>query len=184
MPVQVNRATSLELLHVYSDEPPARETDGVHLGTSVTSRLTESVLITCLLVDNYNASSSTTQNWWPERQSSITYDFWCLEANLVAYRDDLYDLLGDSRARRREVRFAARTGRHSCSFLTCAWYLVRLGVLEPEAAFINSFGDGFAPCTTLINVLPRETAATEVIAHSLLQIAVGDDAFCVVNHYY
>lgn len=174
---------SLEALHAYADGPPVRVNEGIHLVSSVCSQITGEYS-TCMLIDNYNFPSLGL-DWWPNRQDRIPYDFWCLEANLVSYRDALYDLLGDCRLRRREIRYFASSGQHSCSFLTCAWYLVRLGVFDPDAAFENADGEGFVPRKTLVNVLPHETSKTEAIAYRLFLRACGPHAgFDVRNHFY
>jgi hypothetical protein len=142
---------------------------------------------TCILIDDYNVDGLEF-DWHAYRRQApldgIDFDYWCLESSLVAYTSEVYDLLGDCRERRRELRYVRGTGKQSCSFLTCTWYLVRVGALDPERAFSGLDDTRFSPGTSLVNILPQETARTEVIAHRLFKRALGLSAPEVVNHFY
>jgi len=186
---QVPKRVSVELLHVYaSDRMTIPSRTGIELAWALTSDWDRSNYLLCTLVDDYS-KGDVGFDWSAYRGNElfagISFDYWCYESLLVEYAGPMFELLGDRRESRSELKYHAQRGQYSCSFLTAIWYCVRAGALQSDIA-LRRCGEPvlFVVSDTLVNILPKETSETEMLADRLVRLALGHAAPKILNHYY
>jgi hypothetical protein len=105
-------------------------------------------------------------------RSRLRVDFVCYESDLVAYVENLVDLVEPEKSREKLRRSLSgrieKYGSLPCSADIAIWHLLRLGMIEDRFGALRrcDAGTAFSPCDIAISVLQDNLAEYETAARS------------------
>lgn len=179
---------SIELSHIYTNERYSEEhRSSVELLKKQEMAFGTGESQTCVMIDNYNPTEHLldVDNFFEElKKDGIVPDYFAYEADMIRHRDRLLGDIGDNRIYKSYRSYAEKRDKMPCSFMTAIWYLVRLGIYEPDG-IITSLGDNnFIPAEKLVSILPERFRSVEMQTQKLLQSIKDHDLAGKVDYYF
>lgn len=164
---------SIEYSHIYTDETFSQEHRSSVLALKQhLPKFVDKVVDKVVFIDNYN----TTKHILDIegflniiKEEGVAHDYFVFEADMVPYKNQLLDAIEDRKIKREYERYIDTHGKLPCSFLTAAWYLIRLGYFQPiEGIIYGKNSKQFKPAHKIINILPERFQAVELKTRKLI----------------
>lgn len=184
---------SVEFAHIYLNQSIGREhkrSAGLFLDLKEHLMAKGDEVISFVLIDDYNATEKILE---PEKlvrvlgKSGVQPDYVAYESQLTSIGEEVLRK-SDGPEKDSSARFASTNGKLPCSLLIVAWYLVRLGKVEPPKDLFDwklSQQKSFESAECLINILPDYYKGVENRACTLLREGPYEDAALrVTNNYF
>lgn len=154
---------SVEFSHIYTNEAfSAEHSQSINKLKKYLPKLKSADYQTCVFIDNYNSTEDllVVQDFLEKlKLSGAQPDYYAYEADMAMYAEKLLGIIQDNRLRKSYEKYIGEKNTLPCSFMTAIWYLIRLGIFEPNAIVEN--GRKFSPAETLINILPERFRTVE-----------------------
>lgn len=170
---------SIEISHIYINETFSHEHEESIDKFHKYSKQVDGTMSSIVLVDNYNPSEDLLdlEDFVVKLEAKgAKPDFLGFEANMEPYKNKMLDAITDKRLHSSYARYINDKNKLPCSFMTAIWYLIRLGVFEPDPAEIRQLGDKpFVPAKYLINILPERFRAVEAKTLELIANSIYSD---------
>ena len=179
---------SIELSHIYTNERYSEEhRSSVALLKKHEAAFGKGETQSCVMIDNYNPTEHLldVENFFAElKKDGIVPNYFAFEADMIRHRDRLLGDIGDNRIYKSYRSYAEKKDKMPCSFMTAIWYLVRLGIYDPEGIIMDLEGSEFIPAKQLVSILPERFRSVEMQTQKLLQSIKGQDLAGKVDYYF
>lgn len=199
---------NVEIAHIYAHESVGKEQiQSIREYRNHASNIQISEFTTAILIDDYHSSGQIDLDKLIRdlKVEGITPDFLCFESNFVQAAEELLSKIPNhklswesfSRSEKR-ILFLSTNSRkialkektksgeltYTCAFLSAAWALFRLGLLNvPEDRYISITGKSIASQETL-TVLPEKYEKNERKVLDILKAAGMESATSKMNYHF